>query len=352
MAVPKQRHIAQICNLGVRAAASDLFYSGALSLFRPERLGGLRKTGKGRGLCSPFIVLLYHRVNPDNDPFSPALSVKAFEAQVKFLVANFRVRSLGDIITNIRQGLGVTPGTIALTFDDGYRDNYVYAHPILNRYKCPATLFAATSYIGTEKVMWNDKLALAVKCSRKKTITMPGFKNALPLTSVVERFRALEQILETLKVLPESNKLALVEEILNCLCNEKPKSGPLMLSWSELKQMACQGWEVGSHTANHVILTRVPFGQAKEEIQASGSILERELGRPIRLFAYPNGKTSDYDTAIKSFLKELGYIGALTTIDKLNAHDVDLFELGRKSPWEESLFRFAVRLGRSFLRGS
>jgi peptidoglycan/xylan/chitin deacetylase (PgdA/CDA1 family) len=269
---------------------------------------------------------------------------------MSYLAANFQVLSLAEIINRIRQGLGIPPGTVAVTFDDGYRDNFVYAHPILNKYNCPATLFTATSYIGTEKLMWNDKLALAMKFSTQKSITIPGSTQSISLVSVPEKIAALGYILETLKMLPEPDKLTLVEEIIKGLYNKQPKTEPLMLSWNELKQMAHEGWDVGSHTANHVILTRVPFCQAKDEIRSSGSLLEQELDRPIRLFAYPNGKPGDYDPSIKTFLRDAGYIGALTTVDRLNAQDVDLFEIGRKSPWEETLPSFALRLNRSFWR--
>jgi peptidoglycan/xylan/chitin deacetylase (PgdA/CDA1 family) len=350
MYVDNQTTIDQFRKFGVQVAARALFYSGALNLLRAGRYRGLANEGESRNLYSPFMVLLYHRVNPDNDPFFPALSVKSFDAQMSYLAANFQVLSLTEIINRIKQGLGIPPGTVAVTFDDGYRDNYVYAHPILNKYNCPATLFTATSYIGTEKLMWNDRLALAIKFSTQKSITIPGSRRSISLVTVPEKIAAIEQILETLKMLPEADNLRLLDEIFRRLHNKEPKSEPLMLSWNELKQMADEGWEVGSHTANHVILTRVPFSQAKEEIRSSKSILERELDRPIRLFAYPNGKPGDYDLSIKAFLRDAGYICALTTIDRLNAQDVDLFEIGRKSPWEESVPGFALRLARNWWR--
>lgn len=350
MPVDNQTTIDQFRKFGVQVAASALFYSGALNLLQPGRYLGLAREGESGNLYSPFLVLLYHRVNPDNDPFFPALSVKAFDAQMSYLAANFQVLSLTEIINRITQGLRIPPGTVAITFDDGYRDNYIYAHPILNKYKCPATLFTATSYIGTEKLMWNDKLALAIKFSNQKTITIPGLTQSISLVSVPEKIAALEYILETLKMLPEADKLTLVDEIFKRLQNKQHKSEPLMLSWDELKRMAQEGWDVGSHTANHVILTRVSFCQAKDEIRSSGFLLEQELDRPIRLFAYPNGKPGDYDLSIKTFLRDAGYIGALTTVDRLNAQDVDLFEIGRKSPWEESVPGFALRLARNWWR--
>jgi peptidoglycan/xylan/chitin deacetylase (PgdA/CDA1 family) len=331
----------------VRIVASAMFYTGALNLIRFVEMR--RATGdEGKTRSYPFAVLLYHRVNPDNDPFFPAISVKAFDTQMRYLAANYRVLALADIIKEIREGVGVAPGTIAVTFDDGYRDNYVYAHPILRKYDLPATLFAATGYIGTDKLMWNDKIAMAVKLTNQKSIALPGVAQSTALESKPEKLRAVQQIVEALKALPEPEKTGWVDQILRRLFDKSMKVEPLMLSWAELRRLAHEGWEVGSHTTNHVILTRVPLSEAKEEINSSGSILQRELDRPVRLFAYPNGKADDYDTAIKKFLSDTGYIGAVTTDDRLNAQDADLFAIGRKSPWEESVPGFALKLQWSY----
>jgi peptidoglycan/xylan/chitin deacetylase (PgdA/CDA1 family) len=338
----------------VRAAASAAFYSGIGKLLRPRRNRQFADNRDGRARGYSFAVLLYHRVNPDNDPFFPALSVKAFEAQIKYLAANYTVLSLADIIERIRYGRGLIPGTIAVTFDDGYRDNYLYAHPILQKYNLPATLFAATSYIGTDHLMWNDKIALAVKLTSQPRVAVPGLKQSIPLATVTEKLGALERITETLKTLPETEKRSLTDELFRRLYSMDFQGEPVMLSWAELRKLAYQGWEVGSHTANHVILTRVPLCQAKEEISASGAVLEQELDRPVRLFAYPNGKAADYDSSIKRTLAERGYLGAVTTIDRLNTQGADLFAIGRTSPWEQSLPNFALKLAwnyRSHHRG-
>jgi peptidoglycan/xylan/chitin deacetylase (PgdA/CDA1 family) len=278
--------------------------------------------------------------------------VKAFDAQMRYLAANYRVLALADIIKQIRQGVGVAPGTIAVTFDDGYRDNYVYAHPILRKYGLPATLFAATGYIGTDELMWNDKIAMAVKLTSQKSIALPGVAQSTALESKPEKLRAVQQLVETLKTLPEPEKQGWVDQILRRLFNKSMKVEPLMLSWAELRRLAHEGWEVGSHTTNHVILTRVSLSEAKEEISSSGAVLQRELDRPVQLFAYPNGKSGDYDFAIKKFLADSGYVGAVTTDDRLNAQDADLFAIGRKSPWEESVAGFALKLRWSYWRQS
>lgn len=347
------KHKGRVLNLirsaGMRVVAGAMFYSGAFNWIRRKRdRAAADWETKPEGYW--FAVLLYHRVNPDNDPFFPAVSVKAFDAQMRFLAENYQVLSLGEIIERIRQGRGISPQTIAVTFDDGYRDNYLHAHPILRKYNLPATLFAATSYIGTEELMWNDRVALAMKLTAQQSITLPGAADSMSLRTATEKLRALEQILERLKTLPETEKQREVDEISGRLYNKAAKVTSQMLSWGELRNLANDGWEVGSHTANHVILTRMPLSEARREIASSSTILQHELDRPVRLFAYPNGKSGDYDSSIKKLLSEAGYVGAVTTLDRLNSQDTDLFEIGRRSPWEEPVPNFALKLDWSYWR--
>jgi len=170
----------------------------------------------------------------------------------------------------------------------------------------------------------------------------------MSLSSVSSKLAALDLILGVVKGLPEIDKGPFLEELKRHIGEARERSNPLMLSWGELKEMVDAGWEVGSHTASHVILSRVSFNQATEEIRLSRSDLERQLGRPVDLFAYPNGKREDYNAAIKEYLREAGYLGAVTTVDRMNREDVDLFEMGRKSPWEECGPKFALRINQSF----
>ncbi len=325
----------------VRAGASALYYSGALSLLS---MGQKRAGEKPR--TWPFAVLLYHRVNPDNDPFFPAVSVKAFDGQMRYLARHYRVLPLVELIERVQARRRIEPGTIAVTFDDGYKDNYLYAHPILRRYNLPATLFAATGFIGTADIMWNDRIAFAVKHTKRQKIAFPReiSEETLPLGSATERLSALDRILEKLKTFPEPEKRNAAEEIFRSLGAQNEKLTPLMLSWEEVRKLSEEGWEIGSHTVNHVILTRVGLAQAREEIGSSSAVLKQNINRPVRVFAYPNGKSNDYNGSIQRILVENGYVGAVTTVDDLNDGSTDRFAIGRSCPWEENVPSFALKL--------
>jgi peptidoglycan/xylan/chitin deacetylase (PgdA/CDA1 family) len=335
---------------GVRLGTGALYYSGGLTLLRA---GFPHANGHATGPF-PFAILLYHRVNPDEDPFFPAVSVNVFEAQMGYLAREFQVLSLADIIDRMQQGKGVEPLTIAITFDDGYRDNYTFAHPIIKKYRLPATLFVATGFIGTGLLMWNDRLAWAVKNSQQKRIVCQFGQRELPLSLSTEedKLGSLDTMLEELKPLPEAEKQKLLENIIEALQNKKPQPAELMLDWLSIRNMAKEGWDIGSHTVSHQILTKVDRSRAAEELKVSKEAIEDKLQRTVKLCAFPNGKRTDFDSSTKVTVKELGYQGAVTTLAGINGRDLDFYELRRWSVWENYLPTLACKLSYSYRRAN
>jgi peptidoglycan/xylan/chitin deacetylase (PgdA/CDA1 family) len=341
-----QTSMISVRNLGVRLGTGALYYSGALNLLRRSRGNGHEPQ-----VC-PFVVLLYHRVNFDNDPFSPAVPVKVFDAQMRYLAKNFRVRPLMEILGRIKNGSGVEPWTIAITFDDGYRDNYLCAHPILQKYQLPATLFVATGFVETNLLMWNDQLAWALKnTGLKKVVCRVGSRDmTLSLETEGHKLQSLTLLLEELKTHSENDKNVFLENIIYQLGNKKQQPLHLMLDWRELHTMAAQGWDIGSHTVNHLILTKVADSRAAEELRVSKEVIERKLQRAVALCAYPNGKKSDFDSKIKVVAENCGYQGAVTTLPGINTSEVDFFQLQRWSVWEQFLPTLACKLNYEYRR--
>ena len=339
---------------GIRVGASTLYHTGAVNLLRnvsQRRKGDLRQS---KGKVHPFVVFLYHRVNPDEDRLFPAVSVKVFEEQMRYFARNFKVLSLADIICRIQHGDGVEPLTMAITFDDGYRDNYTFAHPILKKYRLPATLFVATGFIGNDLLMWNDRLAWAVKNTEQKTIIcqVGSRELTLSLENQEHKVASLNVLLEEIKLCPEDEKKEILTNIVAMLRNKKQEPSRLMLNWLELRTLAGEGWDVGSHTVNHLILTRVESSRAAEELRVSKDVIERELQRPVGLCAFPNGKRSDFSANIKGIAKKFGYQGAATTLRGINGRDLDLFELRRCSIWETHLPTLACKLNFLYRRAT
>lgn len=334
-------------SFGLRLAASAAFHTGAVSLFQNT---GSWKLSEVAG--APFGILLYHRVNPAEDRLFSATSVRVFDAQMRHLAANFRVLPLVEIVQRIQQGKALEPLTIAITFDDGYQDNYVYAHPVLKKYQLPATVFVAVGFTGSNRLMWNDRLAWAIRNATQKKFSalVAGQEQEFSLESEADKFASLNVILEDLKTCPDDQKEKMLDHLIASLCVRPARQDRLMLDWEELRIMAREGWDVGSHTVSHPILTRIALPQAADELKNSKRLIEQELQRPASLLAYPNGKRSDYSHDIKLAAKDAGYLAAVTTLRGVNWEVPDFYELRRWSVWEDHLPTLACKLRYSYGR--
>lgn len=202
-----------------------------------------------------FTILMYHSVNP-NHPFS--ILPNEFEQQIKFLVSNYQVLPLKDF-------LNFNENSLAITFDDGYEDNFYYALPILKKYNCPATFFICTGFV-TEKI----------------DITRKGVYRGL-----------------------------------------KP------LSVNQVKEMKKEGMDFGSHTHTHPILSKISLEEAKKEIHKSKIILENILGDEVKVFAYPQGQINTFNKDIISILKEEKFQMACSTIWGSNIKNTNPFIIRR-----------------------
>lgn len=240
---------------------------------------------------SQVAILMYHRVSPKIDPWSlRSLSPQSFETQIKYFSKNYEILSLDRLIEYIVQGEPFPEKAVVMTFDDGYKDNYRYAYPILKRYNIPATIFLTTGHIGTGSLFWWDKVSYCIQQTSLDKINLKGF-GSFSLRSEKEKYRAKSALLEGLKKLPGKKKDLLIDELRAISGEEIPDDlgENLILSWDEIKEMSCDGIAFGAHTVNHPIIKNLPFDQAKWEIIQSKKDIEKMIGNPVTAFSYPNG---------------------------------------------------------------
>lgn len=289
-----------------------------------------------------YQILIYHRVNDENDPFFPAIPVSVFRKQMFYLSQNYHVMSLEEILltgTHTR----LPKNTIAITFDDGYMDNYTYAFPILKEFKLPATIFLSTGYIGVDEAIWHDRVFNAWRQTRVSSFVFEGFKYSM--NTLEEKLKVQDAILDYLKRLRPGNRLKNIqrlEEQLHISKDEKPQN--IMLKWPMIKEMYNHGISFGAHTVTHTILTALPIDSVRKEVYQSKEAIEDILKVPICLFAYPNGKGEDFNSEVKEIIKDAGFLGAVTTIFGTNRGFQDEFELKRIITWDFCLPSFALKL--------
>jgi peptidoglycan/xylan/chitin deacetylase (PgdA/CDA1 family) len=319
----------------LRLVSSGLHHTGLLAPLT-RSVGYVRR-------APAFPILTYHRVNDDGDPFFGALPTAVFERQMRHVARNYRVLPVEELVDHLQRG-GLPRNALAITFDDGYRDNLTHAAPILFRLGLPATIFLATGFIGTAEVPWFDRLAQGLKKSLADTVRTP-WGDELDLTGVPARLSAMGRVLDHLKRVPDEERHRQLEVLLGTLgVTDQRSFKNLMLSWDDVHAVRGLGFTIGAHTVNHPILSRVTPQRAWTEILGARTMIESACGLAPRAFAYPNGGADDYTDTVKRLVREAGFTCAVTTRFGLNTSNTNPWELRRGGPWEHHLPTFALKL--------
>lgn len=332
-----------------RILAYIIVYSGILKLINRFQLyknkkGKIPYLSLKRRLSNSFRIFIYHRVNNYNDIFFDTFPSNIFEKQMRYLSKNFCVMKIEDILEILKKEKYIPDNLIAITFDDGYEDNYLYAYPILRKYSIPTTIFCTTGFISTKKILWFDKIRMAFKNTNESYLNLkngPGY----PLTTLREKLYALYSVMEMVTYLEEEKKISFINWLFNTLKVEESKDLSVnMLTWEQIKEMKNNGISFGAHTVSHPILTILPHHRIIEEVFESKKIIEEHIGTRVECFAYPNGKEKDFNNDIKNILQKVGYSCAVTTISGMNNITQSPFELKREQLWERSIPLFMSKL--------
>lgn len=209
-------------------------------------------------------ILAFHRVNP-----------KYFEKQINYLRKKYNIIPLKKALSN-------SNNNVVLTFDDGYKNNFKYAYPVLKRFGIPATIFIIHNFIGNNTFAWWDKV------------------EHHNLSIDVEELKALNP-----KEIEDKVDNLIKENDINPVKTPEEYS---FMSWEEINKIK-DVFEIGSHTVSHPILTNISLEDANKEIIMSKLLIEKKIGREIVSFAYPNG---NWNHGIRNCVKDAGYEFAVT----------------------------------------
>ncbi len=188
----------------IRGVSGALYHTG---LVGPVARGIARTHPRPR-----VQILTFHRVNDDNDPFLPSLPTAVFAARMAYIARHYRVMTVEDLAAALQEGR-VPKNALAITFDDGYRDNFTHAAPILKRLGLPATIFLVTGHIDTPRALWFDRLAMAFKSATARRVELADGQ-LLSLGTVSDRLAALDAALTHLKRLSDDERTDSVEQLM------------------------------------------------------------------------------------------------------------------------------------------
>jgi peptidoglycan/xylan/chitin deacetylase (PgdA/CDA1 family) len=284
------------------------------------------------------IVLQYHSISPRQSPLASyvnrSLSIEpdVFDRQMEFITRHYRVATIDEVFQGLLKRDHDRRVTVAITFDDGYRDNYLYAYPILKKYNLPATFYLTVDCIENRAPLWTALLTSLVAKSRTNHLEVPSLGRIYPTRTEKNRVESVKDIKHLILPMSRKQREQTISEI-RVASKAAPQKGEdeLMLSMEEVKEMSRNGMVFGSHTLSHPSLPYVPREEAWIEISKSRQILEKELGERVVHFSYPNpGNKINLNSDIKQMVKEAGYVSAATSINGYVECGGDPFELRRK----------------------
>ena len=289
-------------------------------------------------------VLYYHRVNDERDPFFPAMPADLFEEEIRFVARHYRVVSLSQLVSALDDE-DRPENLVAVTFDDGYQDNFQNALPILERYGVPATVFLTTGGLDSREPLWFETLALALKQTSAEFVDVEiDLPRRYWLRDQQERLAANGGIFELLRKLPDPDRREWLDEILRRLdFQDRGERRDKMLTWDQVRAMRARGIEFGGHTVTHPFISKLTREQAAWEVSECKRRIEEEIQFPVSHFAYPSGREQDFSEWNQELLRAAGYRAALTTLWGLNYRSTNRMELRRGGPWEENAAVFAYK---------
>lgn len=315
------------------------------------RSGVGQLAGSWRGLNRQPLVIGYHRVVSDFQRCAKTsidamlISTETFEAQLDWLARRYQFVALDELAQMLAGGQPVPRKVAAITFDDGYRDVYDHAFPILMRKGIPFAVFVVTDLVGTARWQVHDEVhfLLTRVFEGPEAVRQDVFTEAsagLPesarqrarecLGRADNAFVATRALLEVL----ERDEIKALNAALRDLV-AAPGDAPRdmqSLDWEMLEEMVARGVTIGSHTCSHALLTREPPARVRAEVRNSRELLERRLGQPVRHFVYPDGR---FDALSVAAVAEAGYLTAYTTCRHRDPR-FPMLTLPRRLLWENS----------------
>jgi len=274
----------------------------------------------GRGvnaISARTIVLLYHRIaDLEQDPWGLAVQPKNFAEQLQ-VIRETGVTRLSDAEPSALRPLA-PKCSVAVTFDDGYSDNYHFALPLLEKFEVPATFFITTGYIGKSVPFWWDELQsvmLGGKLAERVCVHLGGESIRLAPACEERPVDALQRVHPVVQELDTAERGEAIETLRRAVRFDGiADASNFAMTEDELRKMSGNSLvEIGAHTLTHPKLSVLPPERQFEEIDGSKKYLEEVLGNQIASFSYPFGAAGHFTETTEQIVMAAGFQRACTT---------------------------------------
>ena len=261
-------------------------------------------------------ILTYHGVAKRSpEVFNwQQITGEAFFHQMTYLKENFRVIPLLVLLEEVFLRHKIPNQCVAITFDDGYENNFSVVYPILKSLNLPVTFFISTSFIGKNKCsLWFDSIydALSKYSGMSVDLSSIGF-GKLDTSTPLAKSNSILYLTESLKFMSYTNRQEKMAKIIAQIGIKRNERSTFPgMTWDQLSILANDRLvTIGGHGHTHSVLTHLSKEDAWQEITINKRLLEARLDKKVAIFSYPNG---NFSIKLVSLLKRAGYTFAVTT---------------------------------------
>jgi len=285
---------------------------------------------------SKLLVVMYHGIthNTYEPPLWTQLRDCDFRQQILYLKKHYHIISLPELDRILASGSDFPANAAMVTFDDGLRNNYCVAYPILKANAIPATIFLTTNLLNTDEFLWFDRLYLVIRQLADRGV---DFSHLLPVNGLAHSGASLAQLYDhsvnVLKHATETSRRKTLTELEGLTDSDVSiySEDFGMLSSEQVLEMDSSGLvSFGVHTANHRIVTQLARNEWESEIRLPRTVLSDLLSQDITSFCYPNGRPDvDFAEEHIAYIADCGYTTAFTTEGVLNPRHLNPYRIGR-----------------------
>lgn len=296
--------------------------------------------GFHKAMQSGLMIFCYHGVSSvkstgiENNS-GKHISVDEFDKQMRFLANECNVLSMNEVVYHLESKTPFARNSVAITFDDGFANNFSDAAPVLRRYELPAMFYIAAGIVNTDMMFWVDELEDCINLTEQKklSIQLEEKKYDFDLSSEQNKLFALNTVKAFCKKAPSFVKNAILKEVsekTNVQADVSHCANYKKIKWREVKDLASDPlFLIGGHSSYHDILSNLPEDKMRKDIDICIDLLEYHIGQKVRHFSYPEGQNEHYNNSVIEALKDRDVVCSPSAISGVNTHTDDPFQLKR-----------------------